>query len=847
MKIDTESKINNLTLIQYLKSKDSPFIPNISDTYDQIKDVLNNRVQYVFPRYTLHNTGHSFRVMEYMSKLVDDISKLNELEVVLMVYAALLHDIGMAVSEEDITAIKNEELSFNAIKFSAMKKKMNGDESLALEEYVRKIHSSLSGRYIRNNLKDKLVIPNLTSLNFVEELAKICEAHTKDYDWIKCNLRTSEVRGDYYFNAQFVAAILRLADILDIDGNRTPYNLYKMIAPKGISDDEWKQHYVIYNNEKIVKDANTSQKKIVFQGKSNDPSIHRKILNYIDWVKKELIYTVELVRGMPTQYKMFYETNPEIIIDTEGYTFSNHKMTLNFNAVSTLLMGENIYGNKNKGLRELIQNSIDSCKVRQEIEDQNREFGQEAYVPIIKVKLNPKENKTIIEDNGTGMTKNIIDNHFLNIGVSYYNSDIFILQDLQYKPIGNFGIGFLACFMLSSEVTVITRYYEDKYKYTIELEQGSEWISINKEEDVRFNGTQIILNYNSFMEAFGNDINKVREFMERYFLTDGIKLELIEMETKNQISINNNLIDKSIINSVFDMNIMRIFGENLNNYFRLNLNDYLKDIEGYALIKIEKKNKFIRKFEDIDYRGTLYKYSDEEGLSKVEAMSSLNIDDYVSNNEMKYLLIPLVGEEIADDFERLLIYTDDFLDETIEKMYDNLSWISIIVPQNIINYLQTNSLEEGEYIFKKLGYDDLVNIGHTDGCPTMFYVKTIKLFEGRKNELYLPFEVDINHFFNYMVKPKKDGYELFMRGVLLEDYRYFIPFVTSIIDIKSIVVNIKSREFIPNVSRSNVSEETQKSINAMIGKAIHQACVNVLNLSEDEKRTLENFISTYYE
>lgn len=221
MNIDTDFKIDDLALIKHLKSVDSPFLTQISTVYDQVKDILNSRVQRVFPNYTLHNTGHSFRIMEYMSKLVSDITKLSELEITLMIYSALLHDIGMAVNEDDITAIKSDSFSFCETKFSAMKKITEGDEDLALQEYVRRIHASLSSKYIRENLKDKLVIPKLTSLDFTKELALICEAHTEDYDWIKTNLRTNEVRGDYSFNSQFIAAILRLADILDIDGNHS--------------------------------------------------------------------------------------------------------------------------------------------------------------------------------------------------------------------------------------------------------------------------------------------------------------------------------------------------------------------------------------------------------------------------------------------------------------------------------------------------------------------------------------------------------------------------------------------------------------------------------------------------
>jgi molecular chaperone HtpG len=79
MIVDTDFKLDDLALVKHLKSLDSPFLPKIQDVYDQVKDTLNSRVQHVFPNFTLHNTGHSFRIMEYMSKLVNDYTKLTEL------------------------------------------------------------------------------------------------------------------------------------------------------------------------------------------------------------------------------------------------------------------------------------------------------------------------------------------------------------------------------------------------------------------------------------------------------------------------------------------------------------------------------------------------------------------------------------------------------------------------------------------------------------------------------------------------------------------------------------------------------------------------------------------------
>jgi molecular chaperone HtpG len=119
------------------------------------------------------------------------------------------------------------------------------------------------------------------------------------------------------------------------------------------------------------------------------------------------------------------------------------------------------------------------------------------------------------------------------------------------------------------------------------------------------------------------------------------------------------------------------------------------------------------------------------------------------------------------------------------------------------------------------------------------------LFEGRKNNLYLPFDKTDrdNGFFYYRTEKRK---ELFMRSVLIKDFRFNIPISASIFEIQTIVANINSRKFIPDISRNNVDTIAKDMINYMIGKAIHIGATNVLTLGADEKTTLQNFITEFY-
>lgn len=123
----------------------------------------------------------------------------------------------------------------------------------------------------------------------------------------------------------------------------------------------------------------------------------------------------------------------------------------------------------------------------------------------------------MVMDNGSGMSIDILKKYFLNVGVSYYASDDYRLQDREYSPIGHYGIGFLACFMLSDKVEVNTVYYNEQKMNRISFERNSEYICLTYEDTVRQQGTEIILDYDQCLSVFNNSIERLVSFIENNF------------------------------------------------------------------------------------------------------------------------------------------------------------------------------------------------------------------------------------------------------------------------------------------------------------------------------------------
>lgn len=135
----------------------------------------------------------------------------------------------------------------------------------------------------------------------------------------------------------------------------------------------------------------------------------------------------------------------------DNYNFEAYIPTL-----IPLLTGDNIYSKKEVFARELIQNSIDAIAVR---ESKGDDFDKRIYITL----GNDKDGRSYfkIQDHGTGMDRFKIERYFTSIGRSFYSGDEYQELNISYKPISNFGIGFLSTFMVCREIDVKTRYYED--------------------------------------------------------------------------------------------------------------------------------------------------------------------------------------------------------------------------------------------------------------------------------------------------------------------------------------------------------------------------------------------------
>ncbi len=543
-------ELKDLRMYNYLQSIEPTLASQVSQVHNITFETINS-ISKSFGNFTMHDMNHGLRVAAYMEQLAFGIDNkfeermhsFNAMELALMLISAILHDIGMVIREEDKQEIKNNNIKYaDSLTFEGVMQVVGNNEDEAIKEIIRRTHAARIYEFIDFNFGgisiDKILLVD-NNYSYAEDVALICKAHGEEHNYLN-TLRTECTKGIYTYNVRYIAALLRIADYLDLDKQRTPMLWFSVMEISGYSKDEWEKHFVIHNVSKL-RDYIDGKSQIYFDGKSANAKIHRKYLRYIDDLKIELENTDELLNTKTTaqKYKFNICTKIDDRVQTEGFTYSDLRLTLDYSAITNLLMGRNIYGDCRLGLRELIQNAIDSCELMKEIGLKERDVM--VVEPSIVVSYSKQNGYVKIKDTGIGMTLDVVKKHFLNVGKSFYKSNDFLFENRTYKPIGQYGIGFLACFLLSDSVTVKTKHYSNHEINQIELEKNSEYVVTTSQETPNFFGTEIKLEYDKFFKVFKSE-DDLKRFLESFFYTK-IRMSLVNDDTHDTVNIKNHCLE----------------------------------------------------------------------------------------------------------------------------------------------------------------------------------------------------------------------------------------------------------------------------------------------------------------
>jgi molecular chaperone HtpG len=196
------------------------------------------------------------------------------------------------------------------------------------------------------------------------------------------------------------------------------------------------------------------------------------------------------------------------------------------------LMIHSLYQHEDIFLRELISNASDACdKLRYESVI-NPSLARKDSTLHIHIKADEKARTLSISDNGIGMNEeDLIQNlgTIASSGTQRFSEKLSGDSKKDIQLIGQFGVGFYSAFMVSDEITVLSRKAGEKDTWKWQSTGNGSYTVEKSDTALKEQGTTIILNLREDKEEFA-DKHRITHIVRTY--SDHISFP-VELETND--------------------------------------------------------------------------------------------------------------------------------------------------------------------------------------------------------------------------------------------------------------------------------------------------------------------------
>lgn len=172
-----------------------------------------------------------------------------------------------------------------------------------------------------------------------------------------------------------------------------------------------------------------------------------------------------------------------------------------------------LYSDHEIFLREIVSNAVDATQKLKTLAtkgDLKEDMGDLSVRVIVD-----KDAKTItVSDHGIGMTEDEIEKYINQIAFSGANDFLDKYKEDANAIIGHFGLGFYSSFMVSKEVDIVTKSWQEGAQAVKWNCDGSPSYTIEPTEKAE-RGTDIIMHIDDDCQEFVNE-NKISELLNKY-------------------------------------------------------------------------------------------------------------------------------------------------------------------------------------------------------------------------------------------------------------------------------------------------------------------------------------------
>ena len=184
------------------KTKNAVMYAGVLQPIAEDSNYLLEYIKNLFPEYPSHNIQHSYRILNYLSSVLSqkNIEDLSDTELFCLIMAALFHDTGMALYNDDD----------------------NVDE-------IRRKHHKYAKKVIEKYFEENLEILQYGT-RLKDAIIFACESHGETINEVYDSdtyIKRDMIEGDR-IRYSVLSSFLRIGDLLDLDSNRV--NRFVLLA-----------------------------------------------------------------------------------------------------------------------------------------------------------------------------------------------------------------------------------------------------------------------------------------------------------------------------------------------------------------------------------------------------------------------------------------------------------------------------------------------------------------------------------------------------------------------------------------------------------------------------------------
>lgn len=470
-------------------------VNRLISVFDQVREntkVLVSEISVDLPGYTVHDIDHIDALWEIASQIVGDNFQINPVEGFVLGCSFLFHDSAMTMSaypggikeardSREWKLIRNRLLSMG---------NSDIDDAMIVETFLREQHALRAEKLPKISWKadigTRFLIDDADSREkFGDFIGQLAASHWWDHSKVDGELQDKLIPAPAPFPSSWsidllkLACVIRTADAAQIDERRAP-GLLRALRRNRLSDYSSKH----WNFQSKLTQAQNRNDTLYFaslrpftKGEAKEWWMLHDTLKMIDGELRKTDDLLARRRGNSARFAARRVANIESTdnlkscIKTEGWQPVDTAFSISdIPKLIANLGGSQLYGQDCVApLREVIQNAMDSTRLRQVIDPQSPE-------PLVEVEIkSEKGNRVlIIRDNGVGMSECSIVENLLSFGRSGWLNDAAIGEYNDEFPSsdsvsGRYGIGFFSIFMIGDAVNIKSRRFDASPDQTVIL------------------------------------------------------------------------------------------------------------------------------------------------------------------------------------------------------------------------------------------------------------------------------------------------------------------------------------------------------------------------------------------